>query len=78
MFTLYHKNNNSVTYRGHDRMIVGFTTTYAISAYHHKRCEFESHSGEVCSIQHYVIKSVSDFRQVGDLVFSWYSDFLQQ
>ena len=21
--------------RGHDRMIVGFTTTYAISAYHH-------------------------------------------
>jgi len=22
----------------------GFTTTYAISAYHHQRCEFESHS----------------------------------
>ena len=22
-------------YRGHDRMVVGFTTTYAISAYHH-------------------------------------------
>jgi hypothetical protein len=21
--------------RGHDRMVVGFTTTYAISAYHH-------------------------------------------
>ena len=21
--------------RGHDRMIVGYTTTYAISAYHH-------------------------------------------
>jgi hypothetical protein len=21
--------------RGHDRMIVGFTTTYAIGAYHH-------------------------------------------
>ena len=29
--------------RGHDR-IVGFTTTYAINAYHHSRCEFESHS----------------------------------
>jgi len=22
-------------HRGHDRMAVGFTTTYAISAYHH-------------------------------------------
>ena len=30
--------------RGHDRMIVGFTTTYAISAYHHLSCEFESSS----------------------------------
>jgi hypothetical protein len=25
-------------------MVVGFTTTYAISAYHYKSCEFESHS----------------------------------
>jgi hypothetical protein len=30
--------------RGRDRMVVGFTTTYAISAYHHYCCEFESHS----------------------------------
>jgi hypothetical protein len=49
----------------HDRMVVGFITTYAISAYHHKRCEFESSSGEVYSIQYYVIKFVSDSRQVG-------------
>ena len=42
--------------RGRDRMIVGFTTTYAFSAYQHERCEFESHSGEVYLIQHYVIK----------------------
>ena len=42
-----------------DRMVVGFTTTYAISAYHHSRCEFEY------SIQHYVIKLVSDLQQVG-------------
>ena len=28
-------------------------------------CEFESHSGEVYLIQHYVIKFVSDLRQVG-------------
>jgi hypothetical protein len=40
--------------RGHDRMVIGFTTTYAISAYHHWRYEFKSRSGEVCSIQHYV------------------------
>ena len=44
-----------------DRIIVGFTTTYAISAYHH--CEFESRSGR--GVQHYVIKFVSDLRQVG-------------
>ena len=30
--------------RGRDRMVVGFTTTFAISAYHHW-CEFESRSG---------------------------------
>jgi hypothetical protein len=45
-------------------MVVGFTTTYAISASHH-RCEFKCHSGEVYSIQHYVIKSVGDLQQVG-------------
>ena len=28
----------------HDRMVVGFTTTYAISAYHHQICEFEPRS----------------------------------
>ena len=33
--------------RGHDRMVVRYTTTYAISVYHHKRCEFEYRSGEV-------------------------------
>jgi hypothetical protein len=50
--------------RGHDRMIVGFITTYAISAYHHSHCEFEPCSGEVYSIQHYLIKFVSDLQQV--------------
>ena len=33
--------------RGRDRMVVAFTVTYATSAYHHYRCEFESRSGEV-------------------------------
>jgi hypothetical protein len=27
-----------------DRMVIGFKTTCAISAYHHKSCEFESRS----------------------------------
>jgi hypothetical protein len=49
--------------RGRDRMVVGFTTTYAISAYHHWWCEFESRSGR--GVQHYVIKLVSDLRQIG-------------
>jgi hypothetical protein len=43
-------------------MVVGFTTTYAISAYNHKRCEFESRSGKMYSIQHYVIKFVRDLQ----------------
>ena len=32
---------------------------------HHSCCEFESRSGEVYSIQHYVIKFDSDLRQAG-------------
>jgi len=49
---------------GGDRMVVGFATTctYAISAYHHWCCEFESRSGRC--IQHYVKKFVSDLRQI--------------
>ena len=43
-------------------MVVGFTN-YVISAYHHLCCEFESRSGR--GVQHYVIKFVGDFRQVG-------------
>jgi hypothetical protein len=46
-------------------VVVGFTITYAISVYHHWSCVFESHWGEVYSIQHYVIRFVSDSRQVG-------------
>ena len=46
-----------------------------ISVYHHWSCEFESHSGEVYSIQHYVIKFVSDLRRVGG--FLWILQFPQ-
>jgi hypothetical protein len=48
-------------------MVVGFTTTYAISAYHHWCCEFESRTGR--GVQHYVIKFVSDLRPIGG--FLW-------
>jgi len=47
-------------HRSRDRMVVGSITTYAICDYHHGRCGFESHSGEVYSIQHYMIKFGSD------------------
>jgi len=47
-------NNISRGRRDHDRMMVGFITAYAISAYHHWYCEFESRSGR--GVQHYVIK----------------------
>ena len=48
---------------GSDRMVVGFKTTHAISAYHHWCCEFDTWSGR--GVQHYVIKFISDLRQVG-------------
>jgi hypothetical protein len=40
--------------RGRDRIVVGFTATYGIIAYHHWCCEFEYRSGR--GLQHYVIK----------------------
>ena len=42
--------------RGRDRVVVEFTITCAISAYHHESCEFESPHDEVHSMQLYVIK----------------------
>jgi len=60
-----------VFFGGRDRMVVGFTTTYAISAYHHWCCEFESRLGQ--SVQHYVIKIVSELQQVGGFLwFLWF------
>ena len=53
---------NQAAFCGRDRMVVGLTTIYAIGAYHHWCCEFESRSGR--SVQHYFIKFVSDLRQV--------------
>ena len=53
--------------RDRDRIVVGFTTTYAIDAYHHWCCRFDSQSG--WGVQHYVIKFVGDLRHVCD--FLW-------
>jgi hypothetical protein len=53
---------------GRNRMVIGFTTTYAISVYYHWCCEFDSWSG--WGVQHYVIKFVSDLRQVSG--FLWF------
>ena len=47
--------------RDRHSMVFGFTTICAFSAYHHLCCEFEPLHGKVYSIQHYVIKFVSDF-----------------
>ena len=54
--------------RGRDCMVVGVTTSYAISAYHAITTKVVSSNpahGEVYSMQHYVIQFVSDLRQVG-------------
>ena len=53
-------------------MVVGFTTTYAMSAYHHWCCEFESQSGR--GVQHFVIKFVSDLRQIGGFLYTTLCD----
>jgi hypothetical protein len=55
--------------RDRDRMAVGFTTTYAISAYHHCRCEFEPRSWQGALDTTLCDRSV---------VFSGYYGFLHQ
>jgi len=44
-------------------MVVVFTTTCAVSIYHHLSCEYEPRSWR--GVQHYVIHFVSDLRQIG-------------
>ena len=39
-----HRQNLSRGRGGRDRMVVGFITTYAFRAYHHKSCDLESRS----------------------------------
>ena len=51
-------------YLGLDRMVVGLTTTDAISAYHHNVVNQNPVHDEVYSIQYYEIMLVSDLRKV--------------
>ena len=58
------------TQGGRECMVVGFTTIYAISAYHTKVMSLNLVHGEVYSIQHYVIKFVRDLQQFGGYEFN--------
>jgi hypothetical protein len=55
--------------RGQDHMVVGFITTYAISAITTKVVSSNPVHGEMYSIQYYKIKFVSDLRQWQELLF---------
>ena len=57
-------------HRGRDGMIVGFTTTDAISPITTKVVSWNHVDGEVYLIQHYVIKFVSNLRQVGGFLWA--------
>jgi hypothetical protein len=58
---------------GRECMVVGFITTYKISVYHKWVVSSNPGQGGVYSIQLYVIKFISDLRQV--VVFFGYSWF---
>ena len=51
--------------RSRDRMIVGFTTNYALVPITINIVRSNPAHGEVYSMQHYMIQFVSDLRQVG-------------
>jgi hypothetical protein len=65
-------SNNIIVYiYGRDRIVVGFTTTYALMQSVPITTNVASSNpahGEVYLIQHYVIRFVSDLRQVGSLL----------
>ena len=54
--------------RGRGRMVVGFTTTYAVSAYHHKWCDFEFRSWRGVHNTTLCDKVVSDLVPVGSFL----------
>ena len=60
------QNTSTCCRHGHDRMVIGFTTTPMKSVpITTNVVSLNPANGEVYSIQHYVIKFVSDLQQVG-------------
>ena len=80
MISYYYREGEPQNNRGrHDRMVVELTTTYMYMQSVHITTKFVSSNpahGEVCSIQNYVRKFVSDLRQVGG--FLWILRFPPQ
>jgi hypothetical protein len=64
---LYRASVRAMVLNGYGVVVVVIVEfiAYSINAYHTKGFEFESPSGDMYSIQHYVIKFVSDLQQVG-------------
>jgi len=58
---------------GHDRMVVGFTTTCATVPITTKVVSLNPTHDEMCSIQYYMIKFINDLRQVS--IFLWVLQF---
>jgi len=71
-FRRYQQTERSIR-RGRDGMVVGFTTTCAISAHHHQRCEFESRSW-----RDILDATLCDKVCGRSVVFPGYSGFLHQ
>ena len=57
--------NKTYLFISYYRMVGGFTTTYAISAYYHLSCEFESRSWRCVLDTTLCDKFVRDLRQFG-------------
>ena len=64
VFVYVHLPRRNRDRRGRDRMVVGFTITYAISAYHHQCRELETRSRRGVLGTTLCNKVVSDLRQV--------------
>jgi hypothetical protein len=62
MCTVYSQQNG---HHGHVHMVVGFTTTHVISAYHHWNCEFEQHVIYVCTDSRYSTTGLTDIYIIG-------------
>jgi hypothetical protein len=81
-YQCHHNRKYSASDKGRrDRIIVGFTTTCAISAFTTNVVSSNPIHDEVYSIQHHVIKFVSYLRQVSGFLrvfvrlFSFYNDY---